>query len=225
MISLACLDMAGTTVSDGGLVEASFTAAMTSQGVDEASHRFQEGLAYVRRTMGLSKIVVFRHLFDDDEATAQAANEAFEQAYDDAVRNGGVSPLPGAEDAIDALRDGGVRVCLTTGFSAGTRDAIVDALGWRDRVDLLLAPSEAGRGRPYPDMVLAAVLRLEVDSVADVAVAGDTANDLWSGTRAGASVVAGVLTGAHDRVQLAEAPHTHILDSIADLPPLLLETA
>jgi phosphoglycolate phosphatase len=62
------------------------------------------------------------------------------------------------------------------------------------------------------------VLRLGVDDVREVAVAGDTASDLWSGWRAGAGVVAGVLTGAHDRATLAEAPHTHLLDSVADLP-------
>jgi phosphoglycolate phosphatase-like HAD superfamily hydrolase len=34
-------------------------------------------------------------------------------------------------------------------------------------------------------------------------------------------VVAGVLTGAHGRDDLAAAPHTHILESIADLPAVL----
>jgi len=68
------------------------------------------------------------------------------------------------------------------------------------------------------------VLRLEIDSVADVAVAGDTASDLLAGHRAGASVVVGVLTGAHDRATLEAAPHTHIIDSIADLPPLLADS-
>jgi len=53
-----------------------------------------------------------------------------------------------------------------------------------------------------------------------VAVAGDTASDLLAGTRAGASVVAGVLTGAHDRDALAAAPHTHLLESIVDFPAL-----
>ncbi len=70
-------------------------------------------------------------------------------------------------------------------------------------------------------MILTAVLRLEIEAVDDVAVAGDTVSDLVSGTRAGASVVAGVLTGAHSRSHLEAAPHTHIIDSIADLPGVL----
>jgi phosphoglycolate phosphatase len=113
-------------------------------------------------------------------------------------------------------------LCLTTGFSPATRDRILDALGWRGLVDLALSPADAGRGRPWPDMILTAVLRLRIDDVAEVAVAGDTTSDLLAGTRSGASVVAGVLTGAHTRDELAEVPHTHLLDSIADLPALIL---
>jgi len=58
--------------------------------------------------------------------------------------------------------------------------------------------------------------------VAEVAVAGDTTSDLLAGSRSGASIVAGVLTGAHTRSELAAAPHTHLLASIADLPALVL---
>jgi phosphoglycolate phosphatase len=112
-------------------------------------------------------------------------------------------------------------VCLTTGFSPELQHLLVDALGWQNQVDLVLAPGPGRRGRPHPDLVLAAVLALEIDDVRSVAVAGDTTNDLWSGWRAGAAVVAGVLTGAHDRAQLDTAPHTHLLDSIADLPAVL----
>ena len=87
---------------------------------------------------------------------------------------------------------------------------------------LRLQPADAGRGRPWPDMILAAVLRLRIDDVAEVAVAGDTTSDLVAGSRSGASIVAGVLTGAHTRDELAEAPHTHLLNSIADFPALVL---
>jgi len=71
-------------------------------------------------------------------------------------------------------------------------------------------------------MILTAVLRLRIDDVAEVAVVGDTSSDLVAGSRSGASIVAGVLTGAHSRKELAAAPHTHLLDSVADLPALLI---
>jgi phosphoglycolate phosphatase-like HAD superfamily hydrolase len=65
-------------------------------------------------------------------------------------------------------------------------------------------------------------MRLEIDAVQEVAVAGDTASDLEAGTRAGAAIVAGVLTGAHSREQLLAAPHTHLLTSVTELPLVAL---
>jgi phosphoglycolate phosphatase len=221
MIRLAVLDMAGTTVRDGGVVEQSFVEALGGMGFDPAGDELRQHLEYVRATMGQSKITVFRAVFGGDEVRAQEANQRFETAFDAAVSRGDIEPLPGAETALHALRSRGVRICLTTGFSAATRDQLMDALGWRDLVDLALSPGDGVRGRPYPDLVLSALMRLEIDAVQEIAVAGDTISDLEAGTAAGAAIVAGVLTGAHDRDQLESAPHTHVLDSIADLPTVV----
>ncbi len=223
MIRLAVLDMAGTTVADEGTVEAAFVEAVAAGGIEPGTPGMDGALAYVRATMGQSKVEVFRHLFPGDEGAARAANERFEAAYERQVRAGAVAPVAGAGDAIAELRAMGVAVCLTTGFAPSTRDALLDALGWRPRIDLALSPADAGRGRPYPDMVLTAVIRLGIDDVRHVAVAGDTASDLLAGWRAGASIVAGVLTGAHDRETLAGAPHTHILASVAALPRVIAQ--
>ena len=72
-------------------------------------------------------------------------------------------------------------------------------------------------------MVLKALLELKADAVAAVAVAGDTAYDMTTGVRAGAGIVAGVLTGAHGNDQLVAAGATHVLESVRDLPGLLAE--
>ncbi|MDQ3147392.1 MAG: phosphonatase-like hydrolase [Actinomycetota bacterium] len=223
MIHLAVLDMAGTTVADDGAVLHAFTEAMVDLGAEPDSDRMGAALDHVQATMGSSKIEVFRALSDTEEEAVEA-NRRFEAAYADAVAAEGAAPVPGAEEAMAALRESGVKVCLTTGFSAVTRDLLIDALGWADRVDLVLSPSAEARGRPYPDMVLVAVLRLGIDDVREVAVAGDTASDLLSGSRAGAGIVAGVLTGAHGRAELDAAPHTHILDRVADLPAVVSGT-
>ncbi|MGW6272487.1 phosphonatase-like hydrolase [Streptomyces sp. NPDC055060] len=219
---LVVLDMAGTTVADGGLVEQAFAAAALELGVELGSADHAGKLDYVRATMGESKISVFRHLFGD-ETLAQRANVAFEKAYGELVDGGRIAPIPGAREAVEELRGDGRTVVLTTGFARVTQDAILDALGWRDLVELTLCPADVGgRGRPYPDMVLGAFLRTgAVDGVSEVAVAGDTAYDMLSGVRSGASVVAGVLTGAHDGEALRGAGATHVLGSVAELPALL----
>jgi phosphoglycolate phosphatase len=220
VIRLAALDMAGTTVSDGGVVERAFAEALETVGGVGDPSPVGDPDAFVMKTMGQSKISVFTELFGGDREKARRANTAFESAYDRAVDGGEIGPLPGAEEVMAELREGGVRVCLTTGFAPATRDRILDALDWRRSVDL--APADAGRGRPFPDMILTAVLRLEIEDVRQVAVAGDTASDLVAGWRAGAGVVAGVLTGAHRRADLEAVAHTHILGSVADLSGLVL---
>ncbi len=221
-IRMVALDMAGTTVADHGAVEEAFQVALDSVGLAARNLR-GDPEDYVRRTMGQSKIAVFTELRGGDRHRAGQANAAFEAAFDQAVDRGEVAAIPGAQSCLATLRDAGMRLCLTTGFSPTTRDRIVSALGWEGVVDLLLSPSDAGRGRPWPDMILTAVLRLRIDDVAEVAVVGDTSSDLLSGSRSGASVVVGVLSGAHSRVELGRAPHTHLIDSVADLPDLLLD--
>ncbi|OZF01476.1 haloacid dehalogenase [Rhodococcus sp. 15-1154-1] len=219
-VELVVMDMAGTTVSDDGLVLASFDAAATSVNLPESGPEREDARRYVLDTMGQSKIEVFRALFGDEDR-AQAANSAFEAAYDARI-DSGVTAIAGAADAIARLRDAGTKVVLTTGFSPATQERILDTLGWKNIADAYLAPGDAGRGRPFPDLVLTAALRAQVSDMTAVTVVGDTSNDIDSGRRAGASVLVGVLTGAHSEDQLRAANPTHVLPSVADLPALLL---
>jgi phosphonatase-like hydrolase len=223
--SVICLDMAGTTVRDDNTVMEAFATAIGSRNLPV--REFSSAMKYARATMGQSKIEVFRHILGDEDA-AQAANAAFEKHYAGAVAAGEISPMPGAVELFAACRAAGIKVCLSTGFAPVTRDAIIAALGWRPLVDLVLSPADAGRGRPWPDMPLTALLRLGGGSVHELAVAGDTPSDIEAGLRAGAGIVAGVLTGDSPRGDLAAVPAATglhgtplILDSVTGLLPHL----
>ena len=215
--TIACLDLAGTTVRDDGVVLDAFGSAISGRGLSPDG--YEQAMKDVRATMGQSKIEVFRRILPEDAALD--ANQAFENHYARAVRAGEVTPLPGAVEAIGALRAAGLKVCLLTGFSPSTRDALLDALGWRPLVDLALSPADAGRGRPWPDLPLTALLRLGGGAVSELATVGDTLSDIESGLRAGAGLVAGVLTGGTTREEFTGAGATHVLDSVAALPALL----
>jgi len=224
-ITIACLDLAGTTLVDGDAVETAFAEAIATVGVVPGTGAHARAMSRVRESRGRQKIDIFRALFDGDEARAQAANLSFERSYDLVVDRRGLTPVPGAESALERLGRAGVRICLTTGFSRRTLGRILDALDWWTRVDLALSPEDGigvGRGRPYPDLILTAALRLGADDVRHIAVCGDTENDILSGRRAGASIVAGVLTGAHDQDRLRDAGATHILGSVKEFPDLFL---
>jgi len=221
-LELIVLDMAGTTVLDDGVVETAFQRAAERTGVADRMP-WDDALAHVRATMGQSKIEVFTHLAGGDRAAAERATAAFEGAYAEIVAEQGVTEIPGAADAIQGLKDAGLRVVLTTGFAPVTRDALIEGLGWRGLVDLALSPVDAGRGRPAPDLVLTALIRTQTSSVAAVAVAGDTISDVESGRRAGAGLVAGVLTGAHDAGALELAGADVVLEDVTHLRGTLTE--
>ncbi|MCX4094216.1 phosphonatase-like hydrolase [Nocardia sp. alder85J] len=218
-IELAVLDLAGTTIADDGLVLRAFDAAATAAGLSADGPERAAADRYVRDTMGQSKISVFRTLFGDEDR-AQRANRAFEAAYDEFAT--AARPIPGAAEAITRLRAAGVKVALTTGFSPDTRDRLLAAVGWGELADLALSPADAGRGRPYPDLVLTAVLRLRIDAVDRVAVLGDTASDIGTGLAAGARIVAGTRTGAHTEEQLLAAGATHVVPSVVEFAELIL---
>jgi phosphonatase-like hydrolase len=213
--ALVCLDMAGTTVSDDGAVEEAFEAALASVGIHPGSTGFAEARTFVHETMGWSKGDVFASLLGT--ADAVRATTEFAATYEAIVAHGEIRAMPGAADVLHYLRTHDVRVCLTTGFAPSTRDAVITALGWSGTIDLALSPADVGRGRPAPDMIFAAMDRLEVRDAAAVAVVGDTVSDLEAGVRAGAGAVIGVLSGAHSAATLSVVPHSAIISDVTGL--------
>ncbi|GII57911.1 putative haloacid dehalogenase-like hydrolase [Planotetraspora thailandica] len=221
-VKLACLDLAGTTIGDIAMVERAFAEAIATQGIVPGTSAYARAMVHVHRSRGCPKIEIFHGIFPSNEAQAQAANLTFERAYEGAIERAGLVPMPGAVEALDKLRSSGIKIALITGFSRSTLGRVLSTLGWADKFDLALCPEDAGRGRPFPDMILTAVLRAGIEDVRQVAVAGDAESDILCGRRAGASIVAGVMTGGHSRARLVDAGATHIIDSIADFPALVL---
>ncbi|CAN5744364.1 phosphonatase-like hydrolase [soil metagenome] len=220
-IQLAVVDMAGTTVADDGLVVKAFEAAASAVEVPETGAERERARRYVLDTMGQSKIAVFRALFGTDDKAHQA-NAAFEAAYSALIDDGNAQPIDGAAEAITRLRDAGIRVALTTGFSGTTQEKLLAALGWQSLADLVLAPGDGVRGRPFPDLILTALMRLQVDGVHNVAALGDTSSDIDSALRAGCAIAAGTLTGAHSEEELRAAGASHVVATVTDFADLIL---
>jgi phosphoglycolate phosphatase len=161
-IRLVALDMAGTTVSDDGVVSGPSAGPSTGGRRRPTTARWATPTTFVQRTMGQSKIAVFTELFSGDSGQGPSGPTPPSRRPTTTPSTGGeIAPLPGAAEAMAALRAAGVKVCLTTGFAPATRERILDALGWTGSVDLALSPVDAGRGRPWPDMILTAVIRLQ----------------------------------------------------------------
>ncbi len=219
--TLACFGLIGTTVADDGILERAYAEAIATQGVVTGTGAYARSMAQVHRARGKTTIDVLRELFPGNEVRAQAAHLAFERSFSGAVQRTGVRPLPGAAEALAELAEAGYRICLLSSVSRRQLEALLAALGWRDRIDLALGADEVPRGCPFPDPVLQAMLRLGVDDVRETVVVQSTESGVVSGRRAGAGVVAGVLTGSHPAARLRKAGATHVLASVADLPAVL----
>jgi phosphonatase-like hydrolase len=212
-IRLAVLDMAGTTVRDDGEVPRAFSRALMDAGI----HVTPAQLVTVR---GSSKREAAKQLVPagpDRDRIAEAVYASFRQHLTESYDRNGVHPFDGSADMFDWLRGRGIRVALNTGFDRDITNLLVTALGWRDRVDAVVCGDDVERGRPAPDLIRQAMERTGVDNPQHVLNVGDTTLDLRAGFAAGVAVNVGVLSGAHDREMLATAPHTHLIESIADL--------
>jgi len=213
---MVAFDVAGTVLNDDGLVISAFKKAFEATQPDLWPTHGVEWTQYALDTMGQSKIDVFTKLLGDVEKAHQA-NVAFEESYVQEIAEVGAVPIAGAEDIFKYLRSRGVAVALTTGFSRSTLDRLLIELGWKDLIDLSITPSEAGRGRPHPDMLNMAVEVLGITKPEHVIVLGDTASDMQAAVAFGAGQAIGVLTGAHDEHTLHDAGATSVINSVADL--------
>lgn len=229
MIQLVVFDMAGTTVYDGDAVNTCLRRALASIGVVVSRED-------VNRVMGLPKPVAIRGLLT---ATSSAAQEDVESmaasAFADFQRqmiyfygsDPDVRPIDGAERVFQQLKEHGIIVALDTGFTRHVADAILNRLGWNasEWIDVTVTSDEVANGRPYPDLIIRAMELAGVSTAANVAKVGDTPSDLLQGTAAGCSIVIGVTQGSHTVSELAPYPHTHLVNTVGDVPPIVLNTA
>ena len=224
-VSLVCCGLLDTTADDHGIQERAFAEACATQGIVPGTAAYAHYMVGVHQARGQSAVDVFRGLFPDEDGRAEAAALSFERSFRAAVDRTEISPLPGAEEAIGQLSDSGVRVCLITSLSRRLLGLVLDSLRWWRLIDLTLCPEDAPRGCPWPDLMLTAMLRLGVEDVREAAFAGSTASEIECGMRSGAGIVAGVLAAGHTRDRLRDAGATHLIDGIAQLPGVLLESS
>ena len=217
---MVAFDVAGTVLNDDGLVIAAFKAAFERTQSDLWPTHGAQWTQYALDTMGQSKIDVFTELLGDADRAYQA-NIAFEESYVSEIAKVGAVSIPGAEEIFAYLRSEKIAVALTTGFSRSTLDTLITDLGWSELIDVSVTPSEAGRGRPHPDMLQRAATTVGIANPASVLVLGDTASDMKSGVAFGAGQIIGVLTGAHKEATLLDAGATTVVNSVADLKSLI----
>ncbi|HEY6047030.1 MAG TPA: phosphonatase-like hydrolase [Pyrinomonadaceae bacterium] len=213
-VELVVFDLAGTTVEDQGEVPDAFTGALAAHGISVSPPQ-------LRSVRGASKRQAILHFIPpgpQQVSCAESVYASFRERLAQRYQSDGVRPVAGADTTFRSLRERGVRIAMNTGFDRETTGMLLDALGWGGEFfDAVVCGDDVAQGRPAPYLIFRAMESAGACDVHRVANVGDTALDLHAGHNAGVRWNVGVLSGAHDRAQLEDAPHTHLLPSVAEL--------
>lgn len=194
--------------------------------LDAAGVRWEH--SEVNSVMGIPKPLAIAHLMasggePEDVARVDAIHRDFQARMIEHYRSDpSIREVDGAADVFRALRARGIKVALDTGFDRTIVDVLLTRLGWDENLlDATVTSDEVPQGRPHPDLIFRAMELTGVPDVTEVAKVGDTPSDLQEGTAAGCAMVIGVTEGTHSRELLLPHPHTHLVATVRDIPPLL----
>lgn len=246
------LDWAGTTVDFGSLAPVrTIEKVLAKEGI-----RLSD--AEIRRDMGLPKREHIRQILESPRVseewqaarghapTARDVDELYHVFVPMQLESLGeyADVIPGVVESVARLRDRGLRIGSSTGYTRAMLDVLV-ALAARQGYapDCNLAPEDVGVGRPEPFMMYENAVRLRVWPLAAIAKVGDTPVDIQEGLNAGAWAIGVAGTGngvgvsqkefealaanaresriANARRELADAGAHYVIDTLTELATVI----
>jgi len=152
--------------------------------------------------------------------------------------------IPGVAASVQRFRERGLKIGSTTGYTRTMLDLLMETsakAGYRP--DCSISPEDVGAGRPEPFMIFENAVRLRVYPLAAIAKIGDTAADIHEGLNAGTWSIGVAGTGnrievdyeefqmlpaserhsriSHARTELEQAGAHYVVDTLAELDPVL----
>jgi len=218
-IRLVVLDVGGTLIEDHGEVPDSMRAAFLGGGVDVS-------LAEIGEWRGASKRGMVRHFVELRREAGAKRETLIERIYADFSRRANeayqdVQPIKGAEAALKRLKHTDLLLATSTGFDRPLNDFVFRHFDWHKYFAATITSDDVVDGRPAPFMIFRAMEATHVERVAEVVAVGDTPLDLQAASNAQVRGVIGVSSGVATAERLSREPHTHLLNSVAELPDLL----
>jgi HAD superfamily hydrolase (TIGR01509 family) len=166
-----------------------------------------------RTTLESCRILKARHGLPD---SAEALADFYIEGMLAQIEEGPV-PMPGVPDVLEQVRAAGYRLALASSAELRVIHANLTALSLGPLFETVVSGTQVARGKPAPDVFLAAADRLGV-APARCLVVEDSRNGLLAAKRAGMRCA--VVPCAHTRHQdFREADHH--LTTLPDLLPLL----
>jgi HAD superfamily hydrolase (TIGR01549 family) len=204
---------------DGTLVDTNYQHAMAWY------------LAFRQHEVVLPVWRIHRHIgMGGDQLVAAVAGDEVEERVGDDIRAAeaalylatiqSTSVLEGARELIEELKAEGRQVVLASSAKAREVDHYLDLLDARELVDGWTTSADVEQTKPEPDLVHAALDRLDTD---DAVMIGDTPWDVRAAKGAGVPTIA-VLTGGFSEQELRDAGAAAVFTSIVELRRELAST-
>jgi HAD superfamily hydrolase (TIGR01509 family) len=167
----------------------------------------------VHRRIGMGGDQLVADLCGDEveERHGDALREAEKERYSELI--GEVRPLPGARALIEALKERGHEVVLSSSAKEEELDHYLDLLEARDLVDDWTSSADVEETKPAPDLIQVA---LDKATAREAVMVGDSIWDAEAAKRAGVPTI-GLLTGGFAEAELREAGADPVFASLDDL--------
>jgi HAD superfamily hydrolase (TIGR01509 family) len=196
---------------------------------------YQHAIAWFRafRSHGIVLPIwrIHRHIgMGGDQLVPALAGEAVESERGDEIRAAEkdlyaelideVEPMEGARELIEDLKRNGNAVVLASSAKREEVDHYLDLLAARKLADGWTTSADVKATKPHPDLVLAALEKVEAERAVLI---GDTTWDAKAARSAGIESI-GVLTGGFSADELRGAGAAAVFESVQELRERLAET-
>jgi pyrophosphatase PpaX len=199
-------DLDGTIVDSGWMILASYRHATTTV----LGREFPDEVLMAR--VGAGHLEEQMREFDAEKATELA--HAYREFY--APLHSELQAFPGMLGLLEKLDEEGRRLGVVSAKRHDVVQLAFDALGFGERMDVVVGSDEAPRGKPYPDQILVALERLGADPD-DTAYVGDAPFDVAAAKAAGVHAIGVTWGGIHARERMeAEGPDA-VVDTAGEL--------
>lgn len=146
-----------------------------------------------------------------DPERVRRIGDAKEVCYRRLVREGGLSPSPGAAERVKRLKDEGWLQAIASSAPRLNVEVVLEVLGFTDHFQAIVSAEDVRAGKPDPEVFLVAASRLRVPPERCIVVE-DAPAGIEAARRAGMRSIGLNRPGASLDADIA-------VSSLADLPP------